>query len=201
MFSFSVRKLIALLFAIVCTGLPALAYAVDDVQPAVLEVSLESRWISWDADSRMVLGHELEMGVGLAWYPSAFASLHGRIALGWNAVIDESFSYRYHNSRKEASNLANIEIAAFVDVHPAIQVLVLRAELSASSYFVKERAGIWLINAGIGIGAQPFSDLNASLRTAYFGVICRFPIYDEFEKVFSVKRKMPQIGLQVTWGF
>lgn len=195
------RSLIPILFiALIWLPLPVLA--TEPSQPSVLEVAFESRLPSFEqTDSSNLISHELQAGIGLAWIPNTWVAIHGRISTGWMAIFEDSLHYRYHNTKKSTSHLGNLELAAFIDVHPYIQVLTIRAEISARSYFVSGRAGIWLIEAGIGIGAQPFDNLSATLRNTYLGFICRFPLYDEFETIFSVKRKMPELGIQFFIGF
>ncbi len=147
-----------------------------------------------------MFSHGLVLSLGLGWTPSSWITIHGRLGIGWGVFLDEA-SYRYHNSLIETSHLGDIEVQAIVDFHPGLPMLSIRGELAAGTWFTSRRGGIWNFSVGAGFGVQPFDSMDSVLRTVYFGAICRFVLYDDFESVFSLRRKHPELGLQISWGF
>ncbi len=184
------------LFCLTAVRAEALDFSAD------LEVGIESRWIGFETEqSSLNSAHELGVNLGLGWNPVAFVTVHGRFEASWMALLDERVSYRYRNQSMTAAHLWNIGLNGSVDIHPASRIVSGAIELSARSYFAPGRAGLFLVQAGVGVGAQPFVELRSTLRTVRFGVICRFHVYDDFRDIFSLERKRPEVALQVMWGF
>ncbi len=185
-----------------CGLLPNNALAVEPLHPASLEASVESRFQHFqDESSHTRTSHELSLKVGLGWTPCFFMTIHGAIEGDWFYLTDGPVSYRYHNTRHEMQHLGAIGVVAAIDFHPESRIVSLRGELAARSYIQRERAGMFLVTAGAGIGVQPFFLQNETLKTVRFGVMCRFALVDDFEKVFGVERDWPEMVLELTFGF
>lgn len=183
------------------SALPVIVYAAEPPENTVLEFSVDSRLSAFERTSQPALySHSLVMSIGLGWTPVSWVTVHGRVGVGWGMFVEET-SYRYHNSLHETSHVGDIEVEALIDFHPGLSMLSIRGELGAGSWFTSRRGGIWNFSVGAGLGVQPFDSLDSVLRTVYFGLICRFVLYDDFGKVFSLRRRMPELGLQVSWGF
>ena len=172
------------------------------VQPTLLEISAANSISSFhDLQDHSVHGCEFEVSIGLGWLPIQYLSLHANLGSSWFYTFDTPFSYTHHRDIVTGRNLGSINAAVILEAHLPSRLPAIYAELVVKSYFASHRAGIFRTLAGIGISFAPFFEPNSTLRTTQFGLGIRYPLIDDFNKVFGLDNSPPEFNLHVLWGF
>ncbi|MBO4350615.1 MAG: hypothetical protein J6A01_06715 [Proteobacteria bacterium] len=174
----------------------------EPVQPTLLELSATQNMPTFtDNHEHTLHGYELEVALGLGWLPSQYLSLHAKLGLSWFYAFDIPFEYAHHQQVITGQHLGAFDVAVMLEVHLPSRLPAIYAELVVKSFIAAHRAGIFQTHAGIGLSFAPFFEPNATLRTTQFGLGVRFPISDDFEKVFGLSHAPVQLNMHVLWGF
>lgn len=201
-------KIFGILFFILVLWPISHAWALDEVPlqtyPARLEFGAELRMGRFlGGDERYRPSLEPGLSLGLGWTPLSWLSVHGRIEGSVALIFSESLSYRWHKQQVETWHVGSLGAAVAVDFHLPSRLAILTVDVGVRSYFAPSRAGIFLIDAGVGLASEPFGvssdeDLLQSMR---FAVGLRFPIFDDFDTIFDCERWMPVVMFGVVWGY
>lgn len=174
------------------------------VYPARLELGFELRMNRFDTSfDRYRSGIEPSVSLGLGWTPHPWVSVHGRVELGMALTLETPMAYRWHNQMLETWHLGSVGLLAAVDIHIPSKLVILIFDVGARSYFAPSRAGMFLVDAGVGVGSEPFHALKDEdvLQHIRFVAGVRFPLVDDFGTIFGHKRTMPVVTFGVVLGY
>lgn len=174
----------------------------EPVQPTLLELSATHDMPAFKNNrERTVHGYEIEIAIGLGWMPMQYLSLHAKLGVSWFYAFDSTFEYTHHQHVIDGQHLGSVDAAVVIEAHLPSRLPAIYAELIIKSFIAAHRAGIFRSHAGIGLSFAPFFETDKTLRTVQFGMGVRFPIVDDFEKVFGLTHEPAQLTMHVLWGF
>ena len=174
----------------------------ESIRPTLLELTVGESMLQFeDGKSQSVYINDFEVALGLGWLPIQYMTVHAKLGVSWGYALDRHLFYAYHNSTIQTQNMFSVDIAAELEAHLPSRLPAIYVELLAKSYFVSHRAGIFRVLAGIGLTFSPFFEPYAILRTVQFGMGVRFPLVDDFNKVFDLNCAPIEFNLHVRWGF
>ncbi len=174
----------------------------DPVQPTLLEFSAAHAMTSFTDDNDQNLhGGELEVALGLGWLPIQYLTIHAKLGISWFYAFDAPFEYTHHQHVITGHHLGSFDAAVMLETHLPSRLPAIYAELVVKCFIAAHRAGIFRTYAGVGMSLAPFFEPSKTLRTVQFGLGVRFPIVDDFEKVFGLSHAPAQLNMHVLWGF
>ena|GEM_PF-6258986 len=145
--------------------------------------------------------YEIGASVGLSKQFGNWVTVFGGGGITCAGLWDGAWRYRAGRKEGKAKTAWGLLLSAGVDVALWPGMLGVSGGLNARSYFVPERAGIFRVDAALGLVAWPFSRSSGILVGTRLGLYYHFGLVDRFDEVFGLWQRAPWLSLSWTWQY
>jgi len=168
---------------------------------ARLEFGVSWRHGAMEGNSGRHASYEVGASVGLSKQFGNWAVVFGGGGIACAGIWDGVWRYRVGRREGKAETAWGLSLFAGVDVGLWPGVLGVSGMLNARSYFVPDRAGIFRVDAALGLVVWPFSRASGILVGTRLGLYYHWGLVDHFDRVFGLWQRAPWLSLTWTWQY